>query len=45
MKYQPKFPDLYELWKSHDLAKYRPNFYQYLHPAMEKLLIVNREMD
>jgi hypothetical protein len=36
MKYQPKFPDLYELWKSHDLAKCRrPSFYQYLHPDDE----------
>jgi hypothetical protein len=38
MKYQLKFPDLYELWKSHDLAKYRPNFYQYLHPTDELVI-------
>lgn len=38
MKYQPKYIDLYELWKSHDLAKYRPNFYQYLHPDDELLI-------
>lgn len=28
MAYEPKFPDRFEQWVSHDLTKYRPSYYE-----------------
>lgn len=36
--YQPRYPKLYDLWVNHDLAKYRPPFYEGL--AQSKQLLV-----
>lgn len=34
-KYNPRFPKLFKQWRKHDLAIYRPVFYEHLHPSDE----------
>ncbi len=38
MPYKPKFERLFKLWREHDLANYRPDFYRNLQPKDELLV-------